>query len=155
MLFRIHFSGGSELLRAAGICCSVSIFPGLRVPPGFSGQPELKRDKSVQKALAFLSFLCYTPFLSGRSAWGISTVGRTNHPYLRPTGNQFRKPTIGPMENLVGIVTKFWALAQMVARDIRIVEVRGSTPLCSTTGRSVELGCIGSRFALRINLKDS
>ena len=26
---------------------------------------------------------------------GISTVGRTNHPYLRPTGNQFRKPTIG------------------------------------------------------------
>ena len=32
---------------------------------------------------------------------------------------------------------------------------RGSTPLCSTTGRSVELGCIGSRFALRINLKDS
>ena len=36
------------------------------------------------------------------------------------------------MENLVGIVTKFGALAQMVARDIRIVEVRGSTPLCST-----------------------
>ena len=26
---------------------------------------------------------------------GISTVGRTNHPYLRPTGNQFRKPAIG------------------------------------------------------------
>ena len=33
---------------------------------------------------------------------------------------------------MVGIVTKFGALAQMVARDIRIVEVRGSTPLCST-----------------------
>ena len=27
--------------------------------------------------------------------------------------------------------------------------------LCSTTGRSVELGCIGSRFALRISMKDS
>ena len=41
------------------------------------------------------------------------------------------------------------------ARDIRIVEVRGSTPLCSTTLRSVELGSIGGRFALRVNLKDS
>ena len=27
----------------------------------------------------------------------------------------------------------YGALAQLVARDIRIVEVRGSTPLCSTT----------------------
>ena len=28
--------------------------------------------------------------------------------------------------------TQYGALAQLVARDIRIVEVRGSTPLCST-----------------------
>ena len=28
---------------------------------------------------------------------------------------------------------EYGALAQLVARDIRIVEVRGSTPLCSTT----------------------
>ena len=116
---------------------------------------------------------------------GISTVGRTNHLYLRPTGNQFRKPTIGadgkygrncyqirgistdgrtslpycrPRQTLVnqgnpfkmkGNVTRpadvkrgklprktsgnpYGALAQLVARDIRIVEVRGSTPLCST-----------------------
>ena len=42
------------------------------------------------------------------------------------------------MENLVGIVTKFGALAQMVARDIRIVEVRGSTPLCSTGRKALK-----------------
>ena len=31
----------------------------------------------------------------GAQAWWHGSVGRTNHPYLRPTGNQFRKPTIG------------------------------------------------------------
>ena len=41
--------------------------------------------------LAFYAALCYTALC----ARGISTVGRTNHPYLRPTGKQFRKPTIG------------------------------------------------------------
>ena len=129
-----------------------------------------------------------TVTLSGNESYqirGISTDGRTNHPYLRPTGNQFRKPTIEtdgksgrncyqirgistdgrtslpycrPRQSLVnqgnpfkmkGNVTRpadvkrgklprktsgnpYGALAQLVARDIRIVEVRGSTPLCST-----------------------
>ena len=40
---------------------------------------------------------------------------------------------------MVGIVTKFGALAQMVARDIRIVEVRGSTPLCSTEALQINI----------------
>ena len=31
------------------------------------------------------------------------------------------------------------ALAQMVARDIRIVEVRGSTPLCSTEALQINV----------------
>ena len=33
------------------------------------------------------------------------------------------------------------ALAQLVARDIRIVEVRGSTPLCSTNNPDTLNGC--------------
>ncbi len=33
----------------------------------------------------------------------------------------------------------YGALAQLVARDIRIVEVRGSTPLCSTTAEALIL----------------
>ena len=36
------------------------------------------------------------------------------------------------------ITTKFGALAQLVARYIRIVEVSGSNPLCSTKSKEVE-----------------
>ena len=51
------------------------------------------------------------PGIPGTHTRGISTVGRTKVLYCNP---------------------KQGALAQLVARDIRIVEVRGSTPLCST-----------------------
>ena len=37
------------------------------------------------------------------------------------------------------ITTKFGALAQLVARYIRIVEVSGSNPLCSTKPKKSEL----------------
>ena len=49
---------------------------------------------------------------------GISIVGRTRVLYCRPQN-----------DNLID----HGALAQLVARNVRIVEVRGSNPLCSTT----------------------
>ena len=77
---------------------------------------------------------------------GISTVGRTSLPYCRPSGTLVNQ---GNPFKMKGNVTRpadvkrgklprktsgnpYGALAQLVARDIRIVEVRGSTPLCST-----------------------
>ncbi len=40
---------------------------------------------------------------------------------------------------MVTKLTKLGALAQLVARDIRIVEVRGSTPLCSTEALQINV----------------
>ena len=78
--------------------------------------------------------------------WGISTVGRTSLPYCRPRqplvnqGNPFKMKgnVTRPADVKRGKLPRktsgnpYGALAQLVARDIRIVEVRGSTPLCST-----------------------
>ena len=77
---------------------------------------------------------------------GISTVGRTSLPYCRPRqtlvnqGNPFKMKgnVTRPADVKRGKLPRktsgnpYGALAQLVARDIRIVEVRGSTPLCST-----------------------
>ena len=67
--------------------------------------------------------------------WGISTVGRTN--------SSFRTPT---PKHPIPAGCKRWseiqpngALAQLVARYIRIVEVSGSNPLCSTTKKPLKL----------------
>ena len=38
-------------------------------------------------------------------------------------------------EQSIGLFASYGALAQLVARNVRIVEVRGSNPLCSTTVR--------------------
>ena len=42
-------------------------------------------------------------------------------------------------KRILGQPRAFGALAQLVARDIRIVEVRGSTPLCSTTKKPLKI----------------
>ena len=60
--------------------------------------------------------------------WGISTVGRISLPYFIPV-------KVGQAVNgefAQNLPRKFGALAQLVARNVRIVEVRGSNPLRST-----------------------
>ena len=60
---------------------------------------------------------------------------------------------------MVGKVTKQGAIAQLVARYIRIVEVRGSTPLSSTTfslgepGRPI-IRMVNGLFVLEIKIAD-
>ena len=44
----------------------------------------------------------------------------------------------------------YGALAQLVARDIRIVEVRGSTPLCSTSKTGITLTVVPVFELLRV-----
>ena len=64
---------------------------------------------------------------------GYSTVGRTNHQLFIPDAEFLGKAVnVRSAQNLAKI---FGALAQLVARYIRIVEVSGSNPLCSTTVR--------------------
>ena len=92
------------------------------------------------------------PRATGKHTWGISTVGRTSLPYCRPSGTLVNQ---GNPFKMKGNVTRpadvkrgklprktsgnpYGALAQLVARDIRIVEVRGSTPLCSTRGEALK-----------------
>ena len=58
--------------------------------------------------------------------WGYSTVGRTKFSDVRPTLKAVNGESA---QNSPGI---FGALAQLVARYIRIVEVTGSNPVCST-----------------------
>ena len=64
--------------------------------------------------------------------WGISTVGRTKFSDVRPTLKAVNGESA---QNSSGI---FGALAQLVARYIRIVEVSGSNPLCSTKPKKSE-----------------
>ena len=73
--------------------------------------------------------------------WGISTVGRTNFSDVRPTLKAVNGESA---QNSSGI---FGALAQLVARYIRIVEVSGSNPLCSTTRKTLDsIRILGSFF---------
>ena len=67
--------------------------------------------------------------------WGISTVGRTSLPYFIPKTVKVGQGVNG--ESAQNLPRKFGALAQLVARNVRIVEVRGSNPLRSTTSLPV------------------
>ena len=72
-----------------------------------------------------------TRFEEANHIWGISTVGRTNHQLFIPDAEFLGKAVnVRSAQNLAKI---FGALAQLVARYIRIVEARGSNPLSSTT----------------------
>ena len=62
--------------------------------------------------------------------WGVSTVGRTRLPYFIPKTVKVGQAVNG--ESAQNLPRKFGALAQLVARNVRIVEVRGSNPLRST-----------------------
>lgn len=62
--------------------------------------------------------------------WGVSTVGRTSLPYFIPKTVRVGQTVNG--ESAQNLPRKFGALAQLVARNVRIVEVRGSNPLRST-----------------------
>ena len=78
--------------------------------------------------------------------WGISTVGRTKFSDVRPTLKAVNGESA---QNSSGI---FGALAQLVARYIRIVEVTGSNPVCSTITHRYEpeILIIGTAFVLTI-----
>ena len=103
---------------------------------------ELSLGQSQRRKQAF-SEVAYTPEAVGRK-YGYFV--RTSLPYCRPSGTLVNQ---GNPFKMKGNVTRpadvkrgklprktsgnpYGALAQLVARDIRIVEVRGSTPLCST-----------------------
>ena len=76
--------------------------------------------------------------------WGISTVGRTKFSEVHPTSKAVNGESA---QNSPGI---FGALAQLVARYIRIVEVSGSNPLCSTTRKTLDsIRILGSFFLYR------
>ena len=78
--------------------------------------------------------------------WGISTVGRTKFSDVRPTLKAVNGESA---QNSSGI---FGALAQLVARYIRIVEVSGSNPLCSTTRKTLDsIRILGSFFIFLYN----
>ena len=88
------------------------------------------------KMVAFGEALCYNSYmLAGLSfginvIWGVSTVGRTSLPYFIPKTVKVGQGVNG--ESAQNLPRKFGALAQLVARNVRIVEVRGSNPLRST-----------------------
>ena len=77
---------------------------------------------------------------------GISAVGRTKFSEVRPTLKAVNGESA---QNSPGI---FGALAQLVARDIRIVEARGSNPLYSTTFKKLWNRLIPELFFVFSNL---
>ena len=74
--------------------------------------------------------------------WGISTIGRISLPYFIPKTVKVGQAVNG--ESAQNLPRKFGALAQLVARNVRIVEVRGSNPLRSTITKPPRIG--GFRF---------
>ena len=66
-----------------------------------------------------------------KSAWGISTVGRTSLQLFIPDAKLLGKGKTVVVRSVQNLAKIFGALAQLVARNVRIVEVRGSNPLCS------------------------
>ena len=72
--------------------------------------------------------------------WSISTVGRPRHTFrtIRKLGSLHKE-----------MVQKLGALAQLVARDIRIVEARSSNLLCSTTNLALESAYFQGFFTLK------
>ena len=87
-----------------------------------------KNQKYLHLPIAFFLRFCYNDQVL--AMWGISTVGRTSLQLFIPAGGSRRKAV--SVRSAQNSTRKFGALAQLVARDIRIVEVRSSNLLCST-----------------------
>ena len=94
-------------------------------------QRKAKNQKYLHLPIAFFLRFCYNDQVL--AMWGISTVGRTSLQLFIPAGGSRRKAV--SVRSAQNSTRKFGALAQLVARDIRIVEVRSSNLLCSTTVR--------------------
>ena len=114
------------LSRGASLSCACGSSLQRSFPPQFL-------QSNAQKPLAFLFLSCYNIACSKSSIWGVSTVGRTSLPYFIPKTVRVGQAVNG--ESAQNLPRKFGALAQLVARNVRIVEVRGSNPLRSTTVR--------------------
>ena len=78
--------------------------------------------------------------------WGISTVGRTKFSEVHPTSKAVNGESA---QNSPGI---FGALAQLVARNVRNVEVRGSTPLCSTNAAQIRTAGVFHQRNVRVGV---
>ncbi len=91
-------------------------------------QRKAKNQKYLHLPIAFFLRFCYNDQVL--AMWGISTVGRTSLQLFIPAGGSRRKAV--SVRSAQNSTRKFGALAQLVARDIRIVEVRSSNLLCST-----------------------
>ena len=89
----------------------------------YNSTPQNPLHSSLQRAIMFHVV----------EPWGVSTVGRTSLPYFIPKTVKVGQAVNG--ESAQNSPKKFGALAQLVARNVRIVEVRGSNPLRSTTVR--------------------
>ena len=97
---------------------------------GFFRKKGKKTKKIEKKGLHFpksRDILSNVPSEQVNTTRGISTVGRTKFSEVHPTSKAVNGESV---QNSPGI---FGALAQLVARYIRIVEVTGSNPVCSTT----------------------
>ena len=91
-------------------------------------QRKAKNQKYLHLPIAFFLRFCYNDQVL--AMWGISTVGRTSLQLFIPDAEFLGKAVVvRSAQNLAKI---FGALAQLVARYIRIVEVTGSNPVCST-----------------------
>ena len=102
---------------------------------GFFSKKGKKPKKIEKKGLHFPKshdILSNVPSEQVNTTRGISTVGRTKFSEVHPTSKAVNGESA---QNSPGI---FGALAQLVARYIRIVEVSGSNPLCSTKPKKSE-----------------
>ena len=109
-----------------------------------------KKPKKIEKkGLHFpksRDILSNVPSEQVNTTRGISTVGRTKFSEVHPTSKAVNGESA---QNSPGI---FGALAQLVARYIRIVEVSGSNPLCSTTRKTLDsIRILGSFFIFLYN----
>ena len=125
-LSRRAVGAAAMLSRGASLACAWACPCSALFPPQFL-------QSNAQKPLAFLFLSCYNIACSKSSIWGVSTVGRTSLPYFIPKTVKVGRAVNG--ESAQNLPRKFGALAQLVARNVRIVEVRGSNPLRSTTVR--------------------
>ena len=116
---------------------------------GFFSKKSKKTKKNEKKGLHFSKsrdILSNVPSEQVNTTRGISTVGRTKFSDVRPTLKAVNGESA---QNSSGI---FGALAQLVARYIRIVEVSGSNPLCSTTRKTLDsIRILGSFFIFLYN----
>ena len=116
---------------------------------GFFSKKGKKPKKIEKKGLHFPKshdILSNVPSEQVNTTRGISTVGRTKFSDVRPTLKAVNGESA---QNSPGI---FGALAQLVARYIRIVEVSGSNPLCSTTRKTLDsIRILGSFFIFLYN----